>query len=91
MEYARFKGEIPKGEYGAGTVKIWDRGTFKSEKEVSEAMDRGLIEVTLRGRKLRGRFVLVRIQGEGEKSSWLFFKRRPKIVGLRIPTVKKAG
>lgn len=88
LEYGHFQGQIPAGEYGAGKVIIWDAGTFESEASVSEAMERGLIEVFLKGKKLKGRFVLVRTRNTGPKAQWLFFKAKPKIAKLRIPDVK---
>jgi len=71
LEYADFEGTIPEGEYGAGTVEIWDRGTYVP-RETTE----GVRVVDLRGRKLRGLYALVRIKGRkpGEKP-WLFFKK----------------
>src|SRR2546421_6475271 len=73
MEYAGFAGEIPKGHYGAGTVEIWDAGTFTVDGEGSAAqqLENGKLEFTLAGKKLAGGFVLVRT-GRG----WLLIKRR---------------
>lgn len=88
-EYATFSGTIPPGEYGAGRVIIWDYGTFLVERPLSDMIDDGVVKVTLKGRKLRGRFVLVRTEGEGEKSRWLFFKAKPRVVGLKVPELKK--
>jgi bifunctional non-homologous end joining protein LigD len=69
LDYAKFEGEIPKGEYGAGEVVIWDRGTFET-KVWSEKM----IEVLLNGAKLKGRYVLVPLKPSGEKKNWLMLK-----------------
>lgn len=70
LAYAYFEGEIPVGEYGAGKVEIWDRGTFELLKHVKRE-----IMVTLEGKKLKGNYVLIRTNyGKGEKS-WLFFKK----------------
>lgn len=87
LEYGRFHGRIPSGQYGAGIVKIWDRGIFEAKRSMAEMLRDGLVEVTLRGRKLKGRYVLVRIRGEGPKAQWLFFKAKSKVVGLRVPKV----
>lgn len=90
FEYARFKGTIPVGEYGAGLVKIWDRGTYapaEHHEDVVEGMDRGIVVVVLRGRKLKGRFVLVRTRGEGTRSQWLFFKAKAKPSAMKVPDV----
>ncbi len=70
IEYADFEGSIPEGMYGAGTVKIWDRGVFNLEKE-----EEGEILFELKGKKLAGRYVLIKTMFRG-KESWLFFKRK---------------
>lgn len=70
MAYADFEGEIPEGEYGAGTVEIWDNGTFDLHKNEEKE-----IAFTLYGEELKGDYVLIRTKyGKGEKG-WLFFKR----------------
>jgi DNA ligase D-like protein (predicted ligase)/DNA ligase D-like protein (predicted 3'-phosphoesterase) len=68
LEYAKFAGTIPAGQYGAGTVTIWDHGTFDTK-----IWDEKMIEVTLHGERLKGRYVLVRLKRAGEKS-WLMLK-----------------
>ena len=68
LEYATFEGEIPKGEYGAGNVKIWDKGSFNAK-----FWDENKIEVTLKGNRLTGRYVLVRLKKAGE-NNWLLLK-----------------
>ena len=70
IEYAKFEGVIPTGQYGAGTVKIWDHGSF-----IPKVWDDNMVEVTLSGERLRGRYVLVRLKKAGEKS-WLLLKGR---------------
>ncbi len=70
LEYADFEGTIPEGMYGAGTVRIWDRGEFSLEEEMS---DRLLFELT--GRRLIGKYALIKTKFKG-KDSWLFFKRK---------------
>ena len=73
MDYADFEGRIPKGEYGAGTVEIWDRGTIEVEKWRSDE-----VLVAMRGDRVDGRFAFVRIE-EGEadntRSQWIVQKR----------------
>ena len=71
LAYADFEGEIPEGEYGAGTVRIWDSGTY-----VPLENKPGLRVIAIRGRKLKGPYALVKIKGRkpGEKP-WLFFKK----------------
>ena len=68
VAYATFEGTIPEGEYGAGTVEIWDKGTFKL---VDRKEDKLVVEV--HGQKLRGSYVLVRLK---DKKNWLFFKMK---------------
>lgn len=71
LEYANFEGMIPKGEYGAGEVTIWDRGVY----EILKWNDGKTIEVVLKGERLRGKYVLVRFKKAGEKN-WLLIKAR---------------
>lgn len=68
VEYQTFEGEIPKGEYGAGTVTIWDSGTYDTKH-----WDEEKIEVTLHGRRLSGAYVLVTFKRAGAKD-WLLFR-----------------
>ncbi len=70
LEYADFEGSIPEGMYGAGKVRIWDKGEFSLEKETSEEL---IFE--LRGRRLTGKYALIKTKFRG-KDSWLFFKRK---------------
>jgi bifunctional non-homologous end joining protein LigD len=65
IDYADFEGVIPEGQYGAGTVMVWDKGTYEPEDKLSpeEQLARGEINVLLHGKKLRGGFVLVRPSG----------------------------
>jgi bifunctional non-homologous end joining protein LigD len=70
VEYAGFEGTIPEGEYGAGTVKIWDQGSYEP---IGWSDDK--IEVLFKGHRLKGRYVLVRFKRAGEKD-WLMFKAK---------------
>ena len=72
LEYATFEGEIPKGQYGAGTVEIWDRGTYEL---VEEKRDGGLT-VRLRGEKLDGTWALVPAKLGGQPKNWLILRKR---------------
>ena len=76
LEYVEFRGRIPKGEYGGGTMLIWDRGTYVVLKaaSVEEAIALGELKLVLRGRRLRGEWHLVRTSQE--KEQWLLFKSR---------------
>lgn len=66
VEYNKFEGIIPEGEYGGGTVMIWDQGTWKPESlDVDAALKKGDLKFTFEGKKLRGSWVLVRTSGRG--------------------------
>jgi bifunctional non-homologous end joining protein LigD len=72
LEYADFEGEIPKGNYGAGTVEIWDRGTYEL---VEEKKDGGLT-VHLHGQRLEGTWTLVPAKLDGNPKNWLLLRKR---------------
>ena len=80
VDYADFEGVIPAGEYGGGTVMVWDQGTWEPEQtDVDAALAKGDLKFTLHGKKLKGSWVLVRTRGFGSssgKSSWLLIKHR---------------
>jgi DNA ligase D-like protein (predicted 3'-phosphoesterase) len=69
--YSNFHGTIPEGEYGAGTVKIWDRGSYETIKWKKDE-----IIVDIHGKKLKGKYVLIKTRFGGSKNSWLFFKKK---------------
>src|SRR5690348_10934553 len=69
IEYAKFEGVIPPGEYGGGTVMVWDKGTWSPEvPDVPAALEKGDLKFTLNGDKLAGSWVLVRTHGYGRSS-----------------------
>ena len=70
LDYAKFEGEIPQGQYGAGKVIIWDKGTYETK-----VWDEKMVEVILDGKKLKGRYVLVPLKKAGEKN-WLMLKAK---------------
>src|SRR5262245_46783305 len=78
LEYGGFEGTIPAGEYGGGTVLLWDRGTWHTEDDPDEALARGKLKFTLDGKKLHGGWVLVRMRGRsGQRGeNWLLMKER---------------
>jgi bifunctional non-homologous end joining protein LigD len=79
LEYAKFQGEIPQGNYGAGEVIVWDNGIFEVEGDLSaqQQLDRGELKFMLHGKKLAGSFVLVRIRSrQPGKQEWLMIKHR---------------
>jgi bifunctional non-homologous end joining protein LigD len=81
IEYADFEGIIPAGEYGGGTVMVWDKGTYVPEAaDVGGSVEKGELKFTLRGKKLKGGWVLVRTGGryaaDRGNRSWLLIKHR---------------
>jgi bifunctional non-homologous end joining protein LigD len=68
IDYANFEGTIPEGQYGAGKVIIWDKGTFNVK-----VWEEDKIEFMLHGNRLKGRYVLVRLK-RADKKNWLFLK-----------------
>ena len=83
IAYADFEGVIPQGEYGGGTVMIWDKGTIESNKKdedgnlisLEESFKNGSIEVILHGKKLKGGYNLVEMKGGKMKGNWLLMKQ----------------
>jgi len=69
LEYAKFKGTIPKGNYGAGKVEIWDNGTYELKYR-----DEKKIEFILHGKKLKGKYVLIKTNFQDKKNTWLFMR-----------------
>lgn len=79
LSYGGFEGTIPKGQYGAGTVIVWDRGTWEPEGDPRQGLKDGKLLFTLRGQKLAGRWELVRIARPGDKQeAWILFKKRDR-------------
>ena len=68
IEYANFEGVIPEGEYGAGTVEIWDKGEFTMKNH-----EKSKLVFEIKGEKLKGDYCLIRFKG---KNNWLFFKKK---------------
>jgi bifunctional non-homologous end joining protein LigD len=81
LEYGGFEGVIPQGEYGGGTVMLWDRGTWvPAEPDPAEAYGRGMLKFALHGEKLHGNWMLVRLRGrkkqDDRERNWLLVKER---------------
>ncbi len=82
LEYAKFEGKIPKGEYGAGIVKIWDKGTYRNIKKdkngkeipMSTCLKKGQIAVYLEGKKLNGAYALVKFKDK----NWFLIKMKKR-------------
>ena len=75
LAYAKFKGTIPKGEYGAGVVYLWDNGTWEPIGDPEASIKKGRLEFRLKGKKLKGKFMLVRTGRAASKPNWLLIKR----------------
>jgi bifunctional non-homologous end joining protein LigD len=82
LEYGGFEGKIPEGSYGAGTVMVWDRGTFAVENlpgrnlDAAQQLQKGEIKFSLNGEKLRGSFVLVKLKKSEKGNEWLMIKHK---------------
>ena len=78
LEYGEFEGNIPKGQYGGGSVMLWDRGTFERLGDLPELqqIERGDLKFRLHGEKLNGEFALVLMKGRGKGNEWLLLKKR---------------
>src|SRR5438874_3184728 len=72
LDYATFEGEIPKGNYGAGTVEIWDSGTY----ELLEEKKNGGLTVRLHGKRLNGTYALVPAKLSGDPKNWLILRKK---------------
>src|SRR4051812_33319962 len=90
LEYGGFEGIIPKGNYGAGTVMVWDEGTYverksktreESEKAILKGIEKGHVTIVVDGQKLRGEFSLIRLKEANDKA-WLLIKKRDEYASL---------
>lgn len=93
MEYMNFEGTIPKGEYGGGTVMVWDIGTYRVEGNDDNSKDNSLmkkmhregnIKIVLDGKKLKGSWALVRMKTGEDKHPWLLIKHKDEFSGAKI-------
>jgi bifunctional non-homologous end joining protein LigD len=93
VEYGSFEGIIPEGEYGGGTVMLWDYGTWTPEvPDVDAALRKGELKFTLNGKKLKGSWVLVRTKGGfggSSKPQWLLIKHRDQYASTDDVLAKK--
>lgn len=91
MEYANFEGTIPKGQYGGGTVMVWDKGTFTNLKKdaegnaisLSDSYKMGSLEFSLKGKKMQGGYALVQMKGGKMKDNWLLIKTEDDFADAR--------
>lgn len=78
LEYGSFEGTIPEGNYGAGTVEIWDSGTYspiEQHRNVTKAIEDGKLMFIMHGSKLKGLFTLIRTDMDGTNKNWLLLKK----------------
>ncbi|NMC56289.1 MAG: DNA ligase, partial [Eubacteriaceae bacterium] len=82
IEYRNFEGTIPKGEYGGGTVMLWDEGFYQPYGNVDEGIKSGALKFVLNGKRLKGKWALIRLKNkEGEKDdNWLLLKEKDEYV-----------
>lgn len=78
LEYRNFEGTIPKGEYGGGVVMLWDEGCWEPHGNVEEGLSEGVLKFVLKGRRLKGKWALVRLKGKETetKKNWLLLKEK---------------
>lgn len=88
VSYIDFEGEIPAGNYGAGTVIVWDKGAYFpineksekiSEKQALSSLKKGELKIFLKGKKMNGEFVMIHLKNDDKRNnSWLLIKHRDK-------------
>ncbi|MEF2553412.1 DNA ligase D [Aurantimonas sp. A2-1-M11] len=90
MDYGTFEGTIPKGEYGGGTVMLWDQGSWEPLEDPQEGFARGNLKMHLEGERMRGNWALVRMKPRnGEKrENWLLIKEKDEAVDRRRNLLK---
>ncbi len=78
LDYGDFEGNIPKGEYGGGSVMLWDRGTFELVGDLNgmQQIARGDLKFKLHGEKLTGEFAIVHMKNRGKGNEWLLLKKK---------------
>ena len=82
LDYRNFEGTIPKGQYGGGTVMLWDEGTWEPLMEPEEALEKGELKFTLKGQRLKGNWVLIKWNPKwnDKGNSWLLIKEKDEYV-----------
>jgi bifunctional non-homologous end joining protein LigD len=97
IEYNTFEGTIPQGEYGGGTVMLWDRGTYEpegggGEAAVRDAYDRGDLKIVMRGKRMFGGWVLVRMRrDDAGRAQWLLIKHRDEFANDEVDVTAVAA
>lgn len=78
LSYGSFEGTIPKGQYGGGTVMLWDRGTWEPKGDPHAGLEKGHLSFELHGDRLRGGWDLIRMRGDGKRENWLLIKEQDR-------------
>jgi bifunctional non-homologous end joining protein LigD len=92
LDYGSFEGTIPEGEYGGGTVMLWDRGTWAPDGDPHEGLRKGKLSFVLNGQRLKGGFALVRMRSDGGRShrdNWLLIKERDRFADPDLDPIEK--
>src|ERR1700720_2740529 len=76
LSYGKFEGTIPEGQYGAGTVMLWDEGTWEPKGDPRAGLKKGHLSFTLHGERLKGAWDLIRMRSGGKRESWLLIKEK---------------
>ena len=74
LSYGTFEGTIPQGEYGGGTVMMWDEGTWEPKGDPRAGLEKGHLSFVLHGERLKGGWGLIRMRGDGKRENWLLVK-----------------
>ena len=94
LDYGEFEGTIPKGEYGGGTVMLWDEGTWEPLEGEPDDISEGKLKFRLFGKRLKGAWMLVRIKNRSKKDkadNWLLFKERDDYAKVeKVPIIERA-
>jgi DNA ligase D-like protein (predicted 3'-phosphoesterase) len=99
LDYQDFEGVIPKGQYGAGQVIIWDHGTYRNITDdpnhptpMSKAIEDGKVEVFFKGKKIKGGYALIQMRrSRSDKTNWLLIKLKDQYVGSLPEDLEEAG
>ncbi len=92
LDYGGFEGTIPKGEYGGGTVMLWDKGEWEPEGDPHEGLRKGKLSFVLKGKRLKGAFTLVRMRKDRNgksRENWLLIKQHDQAASEEIDPVEK--
>ena len=92
LDYGGFEGTIPKGQYGGGTVMLWDTGEWEPEGDPHDGLKKGKLSFILKGKRLKGGFTLVRMRkdrsGKSARENWLLIKQRDAAASEKVDPVE---